>query len=234
MCNLPRCINDSLNNYRAISSFVPRWLGSFENSKGFRREICIRKLMGTRNRLSLASQIKRCSVLTRNRDDNLHTCRKKRTVIFRFHGKGVAAATLRADIFNGHAESRTLAFSFLSFPPSPPFLLFFPFIYRWYDHLRRDCVKWTLAPMPSFRSIEIRAFEKVRLINGASAKNLYFSFSRLIKTVEKSRKYLIFARAYNKKRERSVKRESARFLPIFRVYSSKKNLFLERFYKIFR
>lgn len=126
MCNLPRCINDSLNNYRAISSFVPRWLGSFENSKGFRREICIRKLMGTRNRLSLASQIKRCSVLTRNRDDNLHTCRKKRTVIFRFHGKGVAAATLRADIFNGHAESRTLAFSFLSFPPSsPPFSSFF-------------------------------------------------------------------------------------------------------------
>lgn len=125
-------------------------------------------------------------------------------------------------------------FPFFLSPPPPPFLLFFPFIYRWYDHLRRDCVKWTLAPMPSFRSIEIRAFEKVRLINGASAKNLYFSFSRLIKTVEKSRKYLIFARAYNKKRERSVKRESARFLPIFRVYSSKKNLFLKRFYKIFR
>lgn len=134
MCNLPRCINDSLNNYRAISSFVPRWLGSFENSKGFRREICIRKLMGTRNRLSLASQIKRCSVLTRNRDDNLHTCRKKRTVIFRFHGKGVAAATLRADIFNGHAESRTLAFSFLSFffslfasspPPLSPLFSFY-------------------------------------------------------------------------------------------------------------
>lgn len=150
--------------------------------------------MGTRNRLSLASQIKRCSVLTRNRDDNLHTCRKKRTVIFRFHGKGVAAATLRADIFNGHAESRTLAFSFLSF--------FFFSLSSFFLLFVADTITFVATMlnerMPSFRSIEIRAreIEKVRPIN--EAKDFYFSFSRLIKTVEN----ILSLRAYNKKRER--------------------------------
>lgn len=141
-------------------------------------------------------------MLTRNRDDNLHTCRKKRTVIFRFHGKGVA---LRADIFNGHAESRARFFPF-------PLLFLFLLLFIAIRSPCHDFVKWTL--LGYFLLFDRSKLEEMRAHTGEIEEEmsnklpLPYSFSTIENVIN----------------EWGRNESIVRFLPIFRASSSQKIL----------